>query len=49
VENLIAKTTTKKISASGTVVLAAGYWLAAWAVLRQQVHKIMNSMLQQLR
>jgi hypothetical protein len=29
VENLIAKTTTKKISASGTVVLAAGYWLPA--------------------
>jgi hypothetical protein len=50
-ENLIAKTTTKKISASGTVVLTAGYWLAAWAVPRQYVLvlKIMNSMLQQLR
>ncbi len=49
VENLIAKTKTKTISTSGTVVLAAGYWLAVRAVPRQYVHKIMSSMLQQLR
>jgi hypothetical protein len=35
VENLMAKTTTKNVSASGTVVLASGYWLAAPAVPRQ--------------
>jgi hypothetical protein len=29
-------------------VTFAGYWLAARAVPRQYVHKIMNSMLQQL-
>jgi hypothetical protein len=42
VENLMAKTTTTKVrTASGTAVLAAR------AVLRQRVHKIINPMLQQ--
>jgi hypothetical protein len=51
VKNRIAKTTAKNVSASGTVVLAAAYWLAVQAVPRQYVHKhkILNSMLQQLR
>ncbi len=40
----LAQTTTKKVSASGTVVLAAGYWLAARAVPCQYVRKRINSM-----
>jgi hypothetical protein len=46
----MAETTTKKVSGSGTVVLAAGYWLAARALPRQYVHhKRINSMLQKVK